>query len=119
MGIIKLIISIILPPIGLFINLTGENKTKLDKISTIISIITTILFVSIIILFIMLAGLNNKRENNLLKCRNPYYCDISEDEYVNCYYCKDKECKNLETIRCLNDEEAVFNYTTIDNPEDE
>ena len=119
MSVAKLIISILFPPIGLLINMHSDRETLLDKISYIISIILTILFIASIIFIIIVINLNIKQEDNLKKCRTPYYCDISEDEYVTCYYCKDDSCKNLEEIRCLNDEEAVFNYRTVENPEDE
>ena len=119
MSIVKLIISILFPPIGLFINMHSERENKLDKISYIISIVLTLSFVALIVFVIITINLNIKQEDNLKKCRAPQYCDISDDEYVTCYYCKEDGCKNPEKIRCLNDEEAVFNYRTVSNPEDE
>ena len=118
MSILRLIISILFPPIGLFINLGIEKKSKLDKINTIISIILTVVFVALIIFFIVVINLNNKKENELLKCRSPYYCEPSTEDYQTCYYCKNGNCKDLEKIRCVTNED-IFNYSTVDNPEDE
>ena len=119
MDIFRLIISILLPPVGLFINYISGAENRLQKVSFWISGILSGLLVTFIIAFFVLLGVSNKGDNDLLKCRNPYYCDPSDGEYQTCYYCKDKVCNDLGKIQCLNDSESQFNYNTVANPDDE
>jgi len=119
MDIFRLIISILFPPIGLFVNYMLGCENKLQRISMAISIVLSFSVILFIVFIFILAGTNNQRENDLLKCRNPYYCEPSEGEYQTCYYCKDKVCNDLGKIQCLNDTESQFNYQTVADPNDE
>ena len=120
MGIFRLIISILFPPIGLFLNYMLGAETKLEKAAMIVSIVLSVAIFLFIIIIIAMISANNKRDEDLLRCRNPYYCDPSDGEYQTCYYCKDKVCKDLGKITCVNDTgDDPFNYQTIANPEDE
>ena len=117
MEIVKLILSILFPPIGLFLNFLTGAETKLEKISMWISVILTGGLIALIIGSIILVGANNSNDQDLLKCRNPHHCDYSDGEYQTCYYCKDEKCKRFGKIQCVNDGER-FNYTTEDGGEE-
>lgn len=119
MDILRLIISILFPPIGLFVNYALGCENKMQRRAMAISITLTVCFITFIIVGIVMIGMNNKRDEDLLKCRNPYYCDPSDGDYQTCYYCKDKICKDLGKIQCVNDTDSQFNYQTIADPNDE
>jgi uncharacterized membrane protein YqaE (UPF0057 family) len=120
MRILRLIISILFPPIGLFLNYMLGTEDRLEKAAMIISTVLSIGIVLFIIIVIAMVNANNKQEEDLLRCRNPYYCEPSNGEYQTCYYCKDKICKDLGKITCVNDTESdPFNYSTIADPNDE
>jgi len=112
MDILRLIISIIFPPIGLFINFVQGSENKIQKVSTYISMILTIIFLCLIIGACVIVAKNNEKENDLLKCGNTYYCEPSDTDTQTCYYCKNNNCNNLEKITCVNDGEGQFNYKT-------
>ena len=120
MRILRLIISILFPPIGLFLNYMLGAEDRLEKAAMIISTVLSIGIVLFIIIVIAMVNASNKQEEDLLRCRNPYYCEPSDGDYQTCYYCKDKICKDLGKIICVNDTESdPFNYSTIADPNDE
>ncbi len=113
MDIFRLIISILFPPIGLFINFFLGSENKLQKVATYISMILSIILVCLIIGACVIVGKNNDQENDLLKCRAPLYCDPSDTDTQTCYYCKDEKCKTKGKVTCVNDGERQFNYETV------
>ena len=116
MEIVKLILAIFIPPVGLVLNFITGAETKLEKISVWISSILTAVLIGLVIFAIVLVGANNGAENDLLKCRNPHHCDSSDSEYQTCYYCKDDNCNKFGKIQCINDGDR-FNYETVDENE--
>ena len=119
MDIIRLIVSIIIPPVGLLINFLVGAETKLQKIAAVIANVLCVLIVLGIIGLVVLVGGSNGYEEDLQRCVNPYKCDPSDGEYQTCYYCKDKACKKLGKVQCVNDTGSRFNYGTVAKENDE
>ena len=118
MTIIRLLLSIFIPPVGLILNFILGAETTVEKICTWISGILTALFAGFIIFVFIIVGANNSGEEDLLRCRNPHHCDYSDGEYQTCYYCKNDRCTSFGKIQCVNDGER-FNYTTVDGEDEE
>ncbi len=112
MDIVRLIVSILFPPVGLLINFIAGAESKLQKAAMYISNGLCIALLVGVIGLVVLVGGSNGYEENLQRCINPYKCDPSDGEYQTCYYCKDKVCKNLGKVQCVNDTESRFNYST-------
>ena len=122
MSIVRLIISIIFPPIGLILNHILDDNNKIDKISSIISTILSIILLVFIIVLIIMVSLNNDKDNNIYKCEHSYYCEPSDSDVKTCYYCEKAPCNKPEKIKCNNKEDSMFNYETEgekDSGEDE
>ena len=119
MDIIRLILSIIFPPIGLFFNFMMGAENKIQKVSMVISTFLSIAILCLGITACVLVVGSNKQDIDLLKCRSPRYCDPSDGETRTCYYCKDDVCKTPEKITCVNDGNERFNYETVAGDESE
>ena len=117
MTIVRLLLSILLPPVGLVLNFILGAETTIEKICVWISAIFTAAIIGFVVFAVVLVGANNGAEQDLLKCRNPHHCDYSDGEYQTCYYCKDDNCKRFGKIQCVNDGER-FNYSTVDGGEE-
>ena len=119
MDIVRLIISIIFPPVGLLINFIAGAENKLQKAAMIISNTLSILIVVGIVGIIVLIGGSNGYEEDLQHCVQAYKCDYSEGEYQTCYYYKDKNHKRTGTVQCVNDSSDRFNYETVAKDSDD
>ena len=119
MDIVRLIVSILFPPVGLLINFIVGAENKLQKAAMIISNTLCILIVVGIVGIIVLIGGSNGYEDNLYHCQTAYSCEYSDGEYQTCHYCKDKECKRKGTVQCVNDSSERFNYETVAKDSDD
>ena len=69
------------------INYMLGAEDRLEKAAMIISTVLSIGIVLFIIIVIAMVNASNKQEEDLLRCRNPYYCEPSDGDYQTCYYC--------------------------------
>lgn len=113
MDIVRLIVSIIFPPVGLLINIIVGAETKLQKAAMMISNTLCILIIVGIVGIIVLIGGSNGYEDDLYHCQTAYKCDYSDGEYQTCYYYKDKNHKRTGKVQCVNDSDDRFNYGTV------
>jgi len=113
MDIVRLILSIIFPPLGLLINFISGYENKIQKASMIISTILSIILILLIVVAFVLLGNANQHDIDIQKCRSPYYCEPSDTDTQTCYWCKDNACKRLEKITCVNDGDGAFNYKSV------
>ena len=118
MDILRLIISILVPPLGLLISFISGSNNKIQKIASVLSTVLSIAIAAFILIALILLGSSNSQEEDLLHCRNPYYCEPSDGDYATCYYCKDDACAIKKKITCVNDGD-VFNYSTVADENDE
>lgn len=121
-SIIALIFSIIFPPIGLLMSyiLKKDNNNILLKISNIIGLILTIIYIAIIVIFFVFLAANmaydNNIDDNISKCMEVYSCDEDDDSdgYSTCYYCVNNNCGNKEKITCPAGSAPNNNYSSVD-----
>ncbi|MCR5224235.1 MAG: hypothetical protein K6C11_03725 [Bacilli bacterium] len=118
MDILRLITSILIPPLGLLISFLSGSNNKIQKAASIISLVLSVLIIALIVVVFILLGSSNNQEEDLLHCRNPYYCEPSDGDYATCYYCKNDSCSIKKKITCVNDGD-VFNYSTVADKSDE
>lgn len=126
--IIGFILSIFIPPIGLFISYIGknnaisnhENGKNLARIGIFIGSILSIILVILIILFFIGVVLNSKNNNDPYLCNKVYECDNENiDGYNKCYYCSNTSCDKILTVMCPIGTDVPFNYHGNDEVDDD